>query len=474
MSGAGAAAKGAFGWLRRPRGLRAQLIALLLIALSAATIASAVLFLDERGRALRLSVAEEAVGRVAGVAEGLRDAAPPDRPALLRAAGEPGLRLALDARPRAGGRGARPLAALAARLAAEAGVSPGDLRIALRGAPDGRGGRPGAGSARDGPQQLLVSIRVDPASWLNATFAERPAPLQWARPALASFALAAAFLAAVVWLAVGRIVRPLDALVRAADRLGLEGPGAPLPLTGPAEVQRLTAAYNAMAARLTRLLAERTAMLAAIGHDLRSPVTAMRLRLEMLEAGDDRERLTRCLGEIEALVEAGLALARGTGAEEALVPVDPWALVRDLVAELAEGGADAALESAGAASWPAGATVAARPHALRRAVRNLAENAVRHGGSARIALRAQAGWLRIEVRDAGPGIPPQDLERVFGPFVRLEGSRSRETGGAGLGLTIARAATEAQGGTLVLETPESGGLLAVLSLPAGAPLSKPV
>jgi signal transduction histidine kinase len=230
-------------------------------------------------------------------------------------------------------------------------------------------------------------------------------------------------------------------------------------LRGPAELRRVSAAFNDMAERLTRLLRERAQMLAAIGHDLRSPVTAMRLRLEMLDDEEARERIGASVDEIETLVEAALALARGGGADQPRETVDLATLLGEIVAGLHETGADVTLDA------PDPVTVYAAPAALRRALRNVAENAVRYGDRARIRLRATPGTARIEIADDGPGIPPAERERVFEPFVRLETSRSRETGGSGLGLAIARAAIDGHGGTIAFTEAEGGGACAVITLP---------
>ncbi|MEL6265254.1 MAG: ATP-binding protein, partial [Pseudomonadota bacterium] len=307
---------------------------------------------------------------------------------------------------------------------------------------------------------LLISAGLADGTWLNARARFRPPPLQWAWPALTSIALTALGVGAVVWISVGRVLAPMGALAVAADRLGRGDRPEPLALTGPDEARRLADAFNRMADRLTRLLDDRARTLAAIGHDLRSPVTAMRLRVEMVEDDETRERLTNCLDEIQSLVEAALALSRGAGAEEPRAAHDLAALLADLVAEMGETGARATLEA------PGPVMVEIRPAALRRALRNIAENAARYGEVARIALRPSTGRVEVVIDDDGPGIAPEDRARVFEPFVRLEASRSRDTGGAGLGLAIARAAIEGQDGTIALGQAPGGGLRVTVTLPA--------
>jgi signal transduction histidine kinase len=443
----------------RPDSLRARLLLLTLGALVAAQVATFALFLDERGRAVVFATAQQLGGRTATLADAL-DAAPPEaRPAMLAAARARGARYALDAAPLVDGPGWRPLDRLSRRIARAEDARGRAVRVGL--ADDWAGPEPGDGwdDVRGGRGALAISLALADGGWLNAVTRLGRPPLQWAWPALASIGLSALALTAAIWLAVGRIAAPMAALARAADRLGRGERPAPLPLRGPREARRLTGAFNAMAARLTRLLDERARTLAAIGHDLRSPITAMRLRIEMVDDSETRDRLTASVDEIQTLVEGALALSRGAGAEEPVETVDLRGLLQDLAAELAEAGGAVSLDA------PEPLAAAARPMALKRALRNLAENAIRYGGAARIALRATPEGARVAIEDDGPGVPPEARERVFEPFVRLEASRSRDTGGAGLGLAIARAALEGMGGSVWLEGAETGGARAVAVLP---------
>ncbi len=212
--------------------------------------------------------------------------------------------------------------------------------------------------------------------------------------------------------------------------------------------------------RLTRFVNERTHMLAALSHDLRSPLTAMRLRIEMLDESDDSIRLKALVEEMQAMVEATLEFARGVARAEPSSKVDLSVLLGDLVGDV--GGDRATLIT----SLPLPATI--RPQALNRALRNLIDNAVRYGGVAKVTLKQELGMAVITVADKGPGLPDNKLEAVFEPFVRLEGSRSRDTGGAGLGLAIARTIIQAHGGTVILRNLRGGGLEAVVRLPIEA------
>ena len=200
-------------------------------------------------------------------------------------------------------------------------------------------------------------------------------------------------------------------------------------------------------------------MLAALSHDLRSPLTAMRLRIEMLDESEDSIRLKALVEEMQAMVEATLEFARGVAKAESAATVDLAGLLGDLVSDV--GGDGATL----APSPPLPATI--RPQALKRALRNLIDNAIRYGGTANVKLMQEPGMAVISIADKGPGLPDDQLEAVFEPFVRLEGSRNRDTGGVGLGLAIARTIVQAHGGSVILRNLPEGGLEAVVRLPIG-------
>jgi len=219
-----------------------------------------------------------------------------------------------------------------------------------------------------------------------------------------------------------------------------------------------------MAERIRRFVADRTQMLAAIGHDLRTPITRLRLRAEFMDDDEQRRKMLSDLDEMEQMIAATLAFARDDAAAEPAAALDLAALCRTVADEAA----DARPELAEAIEYdgPERLTVRARPVAMKRAVANLVSNALSYGGAARIRLtRDDTGLVRMAVEDDGPGIPESELEAVFTPFRRLESSRNRETGGTGLGLTIARNIMRAHGGDVVLRNRPEGGLSAVASLP---------
>ena len=249
---------------------------------------------------------------------------------------------------------------------------------------------------------------------------------------------------------------PLQRLADHATELGHDLQRDPLPVTGPLEVQRAAEAFNAMQKRLQRHLGERTQMLAAITHDLQTPLTRLRLRLENVADETLRERLIADLAAMQALIREGLELARSAESAEQRAALDLDSLLESVVEDVAESGHDAALQQG------CGAVLMLRPLAMRRLFSNLVENAVKYGRSARVSARCDGGAIEVRVRDQGPGLADDELEAVFTPFLRLETSRSRETGGAGLGLTIARALAEKDGATLVLRNHPEGGLEAVV------------
>ncbi len=256
--------------------------------------------------------------------------------------------------------------------------------------------------------------------------------------------------------------QPLQRLAGAATALGDDLQREPMPVTGPLEVQRAAEAFNAMQTRLQRTLGERTQMLAAITHDLQTPVTRLRLRLENVTDDALRERLIGDLAAMQALIREGLELARSAESAEQRAALDLDSLLESIVEDSAEAGAQARFEQG------SGAVLMLRPLAMHRLFSNLVDNAVSYGHSAQVRVEQGADGVTVRVRDQGPGLAEDELEAVFDPFVRLETSRSRETGGAGLGLTIARALAEKDGARLVLRNHPQGGLEAVVHWPAPA------
>jgi len=342
------------------------------------------------------------------------------------------------------------------------GRPPGD-------APERGSGPPGGdGEARPAGFRLvhfIAQVQLADGTW--ATFRSatpRPLPpVPWRLAA--SLALLLAAVLALSWFAVRWITRPLAVLANAAEALGRDIHHPPLAESGPAEVQRAAQAFNTMQARLAGLLADRARIFAAMSHDLKTPLTRMRLRAELLDDAGAREKFERDLAEMEQMVGQTLDYLRGIERHVDRRPVDVGALLEGLQDDFADMKRDVRID--GRALGP----YTGDPQLLRRAFANLLDNATTYGHRATIALDDDAARLRITIADDGPGIPENELEQVFAPFHRLEASRNRATGGTGLGLPITRAIIEAHGGTVRLANRDGGGLAAIVELPRIAPAS---
>ncbi|MFD2235130.1 ATP-binding protein [Phaeospirillum tilakii] len=325
------------------------------------------------------------------------------------------------------------------------------------------GGPPGDG-VRPHPPRLIgpalrIAVRLSDQSWLNVLSPLDPgAPLwrpRFVLPLLAGLVLLT--LAALV--AVRRATQPFATFAAAAERLGVDVNAPPLPETGPREVRRAAHAFNVMQGRIRRFVHDRTQMLAAISHDLKTPITRLRLRAEFVEDDDQRARMLADLAEMEQMIAATLAFARDDAASEPRLRLDLAAMVQGMVEDMQDLGAPCAYEG------PETLVIEGRPVALKRALANLIDNAVKYGGAARVGLAEPGAMVRLTIDDDGPGIPEEAFERVFAPFVRLETSRSRATGGTGLGLAVARAAALAHGGAITLANRPEGGLRVSFTLP---------
>jgi signal transduction histidine kinase len=266
-------------------------------------------------------------------------------------------------------------------------------------------------------------------------------------------------LAVCAWYAVRLVTRPLAQLAHAADKLGPDLKGEPLAEEGPTEVKHAARAFNAMQKRIAGYMAERVEILAAISHDLQTPITRMRLRTDLMDSEPDRHKFRQDLDEMHALVREGVTYARTLhGATEPPLRVDADALFESMLADYEDAGQQVRLEGR------MGAPIVTRPNALRRIVMNLIDNALKFGDDVRLQVHAESGKLVVAVVDNGPGIPPDELQQVLKPFYRVESSRNRSTGGTGLGLAIAHQLATAMGAELALRNRSEGGLEARLTL----------
>ena len=309
------------------------------------------------------------------------------------------------------------------------------------------------------PVQLRVHFRLADGTPLTVeVFPPRVSVSPWPSVALS---LQLLVLAALTWIAVRLATRPLARLANAADALKPEHKVDPLEENGPVEVAQAAKAFNAMQRRIADYLAERAQILAAISHDLQTPITRMRLRADLLDDETAREKFQGDLNAMQELVEEGIAYARSAqSSSETPCSTDLYALLDSVVCDYADAGQVVRL--AGRIDDP----ITTRPRALKRVVINLVNNALKFAKDVEIAIEpGPPDSVSIAVRDRGPGVPPGELKAVLQPFYRIESSRSRETGGTGLGLAIAQQLAATLGGTLALSNRSGGGLEARLSLP---------
>jgi signal transduction histidine kinase len=312
-------------------------------------------------------------------------------------------------------------------------------------------------------QMFAIGLLFPEGDWLDFRIV-MPPPRPWhSFTFLVAFVMMTAAAALMSLWAVRRLTRPVAVLAQAAERLGRDVNAPPLPETGPEEITTAAIAFNTMAERIRRFVQDRTLMLTAIGHDLRTPITRLRLRAEFIDDEGQRARMLSDLDDMEAMVAATLAFGRDAQATEAISRVDLAELLRTIIDEAGDARPD--LAGRLTLDGPEHLAIAARPLALKRALTNLVGNAASYGGSARVSLAANPLVVTITIDDDGPGIPANEVERMFQPFQRLEASRSRETGGVGLGLPIARDILRAHGGDVALENRGSGGLRVRVTLP---------
>lgn len=308
------------------------------------------------------------------------------------------------------------------------------------------------------PEQChLVSVTLSDGTDLRFSYLSTPGGRTG--PGLFRPSVVAMLLSAVAVLAyvVARIASaPLKSLSASAVELGMDLDHEPLRVTGPTEVKRAAEAFNAMQRRLQEHVGERTRMLAAITHDLQTPLTRLRLRLERVADENLRERLISDMEAMRDLIAEGLELARSADTSEPRVMLDLDSLCQTVVEDAADAGGNAVFEGG------TGVVMPLQPLAMRRLLSNLTDNALKYGGCAVVSTAQEQGAVCVRVRDRGPGLPPDMLERVFDPFFRLEASRSRQSGGTGLGLTIARTLAAKNGGALTLRNHPDGGLEATV------------
>jgi len=460
-----------------PRSLFGRLMLVLSAGLVVAQLLSATINLAERDRVLVTASGMQPARRIADIVNLLDSLSPAERDRIVGILNVPPMVVRLQHAPAAeepaetGGLHATMFSTvLHAALGDERPV-----RVTMRGTPPawtpgagrGRGQGPmggpmaGSGMHRFPPDGVafLIQVRLQDGTWaiFDTQITQESASLPWRVLLTLAILLAAVLLLSYV--AVRWVTRPLQLLATAADELGRDINRAPLPEGGPAEVSRAAHAFNTMQTRLVRFIDERTRLLAAMSHDLKTPLTRMRLRAELLEDSTLREKFETDLVEMEAMVTQTLEFMRGLSHREPAQLVDIMGLLESLQADNEAMGRNVTVDGRVTRPW------SGSPQLLKRCISNLVDNAVLYGKRADIRVDDGPDQLTLRVRDHGPGIPEGEIDKVFEPFYRLEGSRSRETGGTGLGLSIARSIAQAHGGDIHLRNHEEGGLEAILTLP---------
>ena len=445
--------------LPAPRSLASQLILLLVVAVLAAQIPVAAIFATKSTKIGRAAFATHIGERVAVLVHVLNVLPPELVPQAVAAYSIPVSRFAIDADASIAD---RVMDAddeeIAGLLMRRLRVDADRVRVQLVDDPQALARYL---PWRATPKTLLMSVRLASGRWLNtqARIIQPDAPI-WLQIGLVQCAAAIVAILVTLGLGLRHIIRPVMALANAAAQVGSGMAVAPLPERGSRELQTMTASFNTMQARLRAFVEDRTRMLAAISHDLRTPLSSLWLRAEMVEDAELRDAMVRTVAEMKVMVEATLAFARDDATQES-GPVDLAELAGRLVEDQRALGCDVSF------SGPASAPFHGRALALRRALDNLVGNAVRYGVRARLTLSSEPEAVRIRIDDDGPGLPPDRMEDMFLPFVRLDVSRNAQTGGTGLGLAIARSAIREHGGNLVLSNLPVRGLRAEITFPLG-------
>ena len=310
--------------------------------------------------------------------------------------------------------------------------------------------------------RMFSTVLLNDGVWITVDSIEPARATHWIVRMFRNLAIVDGVMVILCFFAVRLVTRPLSVLASAAEDLGRNIDRPPLPEHGANELVRASRALNVMQDRLKRYVDTRVKVLAAMSHDLKTPITRMRLRAEMLDDPHIKAKFVKDLDELQQMVGSTLDYMRGLAeGGEAMQPIDVSALISSLKEDAEEAGHTVTL------SGDARTPVMGRAQALKRCLQNLIDNALAYGRRADITLREEGGALNIAITDDGPGIPEGDIERVFEPFYRVEGSRNRNTGGSGLGLSIARNIAQAHGGSVRLRNLARGGLEATLRIPRG-------
>lgn len=446
-----------------PDSVASRTLAVMLLGLLASHLASMALYANDRASALFLTGGAHVAERIVTITQIVENAPAAQRESIARMASGDAMAVtfattgALPPRP-ASDKGELLRSVLVEHFQKKPS---GRLRAAFRHAglsPD-RAARPARSRADAG--YFLAAVQLSDGTWLNFSV-----PLESSLPvvsmrAVLSFTVMLLGILILGWIVIRRVNRPLELFAAAAVRLGTDVGAPPLPVRGPREVRQATTAFNQMQERLRRFVEDRTRMLAAIAHDLRTPVTRLRLRAEFIEDAEVQQKTLADLDQMERMIASTLAFARDDAASEDRAAIDLASLLESVCADFADVGRRVECRSEEPACYTG------RPAALRRALTNLVDNAVKYGEPVTVSLTVAQDMYLIRIEDNGPGVSEADLEAVFQPFYRSDPARDDPRGGSGLGLTVARDIIQAHGGQISLANRAQGGLRQEIRLPSG-------
>lgn len=310
---------------------------------------------------------------------------------------------------------------------------------------------------RKGP--LTIALQLQDRSWLLFSSTQEQHNHNWLLRLITGLVVFGGGITLLAVLTTRRIIKPLETFAQAAQRFGINVDAPPMDECGPSEIKRAAQAFNQMQQRIRMFVQERMQMIAAISHDLKTPLTRLQLRTDFIEDETQRNKALEDLKEMQVILDSTLSFARENNNNEARTQVDLAILIQSLCDDTADAGHQVSYQG------PEHLTCYCAPVSIRRALSNVINNAIQYGKNADVTLKQAGDSLLIEVADRGPGIPQDQRERVFSPFFRLEKSRSRETGGTGLGLAVARTVVRQHGGDIELADREGGGLLVSITLP---------
>ena len=462
-----------------PQSLFGQTLLVLLAGLLISNLVGSLIYNSDREEAVRAAGGFATAQRIANLTRLVQDTARDHRQRIVAALNDPSFHVSLSAEPPSlvsnddGGPVAEAIKEFLIDQLALGSARQPRVAVAPNNVPVFGGWRPmmgpgpmmhgfGAFGPFGGFRDLRVAIPLADHQWLSFATAVPASGPALSRRFLISMALMAIILIAVsVWV-VRRVTAPLTSLSAAAVRLGTDLHAPPLREAGTIEMRKAAHAFNTMQARLRGVIENRTRMLAAISHDLRTPLTLLRLRAENFADAAERDKMFGTIAEMDAMLAETLRFARDEATAEPRRRTDLSALLASVVDDMTDAGASVSME-------PAQQIICeCQPVAVKRALTNLLDNAIKYGKRARATIRATPESVEITIDDEGPGIPEGELKRVFEPFYRVEASRSRDTGGIGLGLAIALSIIHGHGGQLTLSNRPEGGLRAVVELPIAA------